>query len=106
MVDRADVVRDSVVISWGHAMSEVATSLLEQVLALPEADRHIFADELQARLGGEEKRVNFEDVVQDPDYRAELVRRMEAVANGTAVLLDGEQVVREARERLKKSRGQ
>jgi len=78
-------------------MSEIATKLLEQLLTLPEADRAAIADRLNESLDelGDDL---------DPAFEAELNRRLESVANGTAELIDGEQVFREARERIQKRR--
>lgn len=58
-------------------MSETAAKLLEQVLALPEADRLAIADHIGESLG---------DLADDldPEFAAELDRRLEMVANGTA----------------------
>lgn len=81
-------------------MSEVATKLLEQVLALPENEQAMIAERLRENLGIDDP----VDPSDDPEFRAELERRLNAVANGTAVLIDGEQVFREARERLKNRR--
>ena len=78
-------------------MSDAASKLLEQLLALPEADRLEIADRLDETLGG-----TGDDL--DPAFEAELNRRLDMVANGTAELIDGEQVFREARERIQKRR--
>ncbi len=66
-------------------MSETAAKLLEQIRGLPEEDRQFIADELSCDEGD-----------YDPVFRAELDRRIEAVGNGTAVLLTWE----EAQERI------
>jgi len=53
-------------------MSETALKLLEQIRALPAEDQHLIAEELADG-----------DPFEDPDFRAELDRRIEAVGNGT-----------------------
>lgn len=65
-------------------MSETATKLLVQLLALPEADRAAIADQLNESLGevGDDL---------DPEFEAELNRRLEAVENGTAEIVPWEQ---------------
>lgn len=85
-------------------MSETATKLLEQLLALPETDRLMVADRLWESLGDGMKQDAIDEVTGSPEFQAELHRRLESVANGTAELVDGEQVFRQARERLKKGR--
>lgn len=85
-------------------MSETARKLLEQVLSLPEADRLMIADELWASLSNEAQDTA-DAALNDPQFRAELERRIASVADDTAELIDGEQVFREARDRLKKRRG-
>jgi hypothetical protein len=86
-------------------MSEAAKRLLEQVLALPEADRLMVADGLWASLSDDVRDEAADQLMNDPGFRSELGRRLDSVADGTAELIDGEQVFREARDRLKKRRG-
>jgi putative addiction module component (TIGR02574 family) len=80
-------------------MSDAAATLLQQALALPPDDRRWLADQLDASLGTGESQLP-----DDPEYRAELDRRLQSIADGTAILLDGEQVMRELRERLARGR--
>ncbi len=80
-------------------MCETATKLLEQLLALLEADRAAIADRLDESLGGPGGDL-------DPAFEAELNRRLESVANGTAELIDGKEALVEARERLRRKREQ
>jgi hypothetical protein len=87
-------------------MSETARKLLEQVLTLPEADRLMVADELWASLSDDARGETADQLLNDPAFRSELGRRLDSVADGTAELIDGEQVFREARDRLKKRRGE
>jgi len=79
-------------------MSETATKLLEQLLRLSEGERRQIADRLRESFG------DAESPTEDPEFQAELQRRLDSVANGTAELIDGEQVFREARERLRRRR--
>jgi putative addiction module component (TIGR02574 family) len=79
-------------------MSEAATKLLEQLLRLPEGERRQIADRLRESCGDEGSPAD------DPEFQAELQRRLDSVAGGTAELIDGEQVFREARERLQRRR--
>lgn len=74
-------------------MSETAQKLLEQIRALPAEEREWLVGELQDDDDGF-------DPMTDPEFRAELDRRMAAVADGTAVLLDAD----EAFERLRVAR--
>lgn len=61
-------------------MSDAAQKLLEQIRALPEADRRWLADRVN------EESVGGYDPLEDPEFRAELDRTIEAVGNGTAKL--------------------
>jgi putative addiction module component (TIGR02574 family) len=85
-------------------MSETATKLLEQLLGLPESERLQIAEQLWDSLSDEKKQEITDETTDDPAFQAELQRRLDSVANGTAELIDGEQVFREARERLQKRR--
>ena len=78
-------------------MSESATSLFQQALNLNSDERYELAQQILDTLGDDE-------LPDDPAWRAELDRRLRSVADGTAVLIDGDQVFREARERLQKRR--
>ena len=64
-------------------MSETALKLLEQIRALPAEDQDLIAEELADESDDY-------DPLEDPEFRAELDRRIEAVGNGTAVLLTWE----------------
>lgn len=85
-------------------MSEVATKLLEQLLQLPDAERLQIADKLWDSLGDPEKQEAIDETLDDPEFHAELQRRLDSIADGTAELIDGERVIREARERLRQRR--
>jgi len=75
-------------------MSEIATKLLEQLLTLPEADRAAIADRLNESLDE-----------LDPAFEAELNRRLESVANGTAEVVPWEQARDEMQAELARRRG-
>ncbi|MCE9567082.1 MAG: hypothetical protein K8U57_34195 [Planctomycetes bacterium] len=77
-------------------MSETAAKLLAQILALPAEEQVMIADRLNESLGGQ-----FDP---DPVFEVELRRRLDSVADGTAVLLDGEHVMAEARAELERRR--
>ena len=72
-------------------MSEAVAELLEGYLALTEEEKNLFDARVQTEY--------------DPVFAAELDRRIEAVGNGTAVLLDGEECFRQLRENLRRNRG-
>src|SRR5437763_1541821 len=61
------------------AMGETAKKLLEQVLALPEDDRVAIADGIWKSLGeaSQDELWASNDSTIDPEFRAELERRME-----------------------------
>ena len=82
-------------------MSETAAKLLEQILTLPKEERLMIAEQLQNDLDDGDHEAA---VVNDPAFRTELARRIETLASGSAELIDGDQVFREARERLQKRR--
>lgn len=71
--------------------------LLEQALQLPKAERLRLVDRLWESIEGEEAH---EPVELAPEQHAELRRRLKSIEDGTAVLLDGDQVMRELRAKL------
>jgi hypothetical protein len=77
-------------------MSDIAQKLLDQLRALPADERQWVVSELDA----EDDADDGYDPMADPEFRAELDRRMAAVADGTAVLIDAD----EAFERLRVAR--
>jgi putative addiction module component (TIGR02574 family) len=79
-------------------MSETATKLLEQLLALPEADRLMIAEQLWLSASEEKQQELIDEATSDPEFQAELERRLETVANGTAELIPWE----EARVKIQK----
>jgi putative addiction module component (TIGR02574 family) len=78
-------------------MSDAATTLLQQALNLNADERYDLAQQILDSLEDD-------DLPEDPVWRAELDRRIQSVADGTAVLMDGEEVFRLAKERLAKRR--
>ena len=68
--------------------------VLETALKLPKEQRLRLADQLWRSVDGEEGR---EPIELDPNLREELVRRLKKIEDGTAVLLDGNEVMRELR---------
>jgi putative addiction module component (TIGR02574 family) len=85
-------------------MSETATKLLEQLLALPEDERLMIADRLWDSLGDEKQQEIIDEAANDPEFQAELERRLDSVANGTAELIPWEQAREEMRAELERRR--
>ena len=85
-------------------MSEVATKLLEQLLQLPDAERLQIADKLWDSLGDPEKQEAIDETLDDPEFQAELQRRLDSIADGTAVLIPWEQARDEMRAELERRR--
>jgi putative addiction module component (TIGR02574 family) len=79
-------------------MSETATKLLEQVLALPQEDRAMIAERLNDSLSEQT------DEERDPAFEAELNRRLESVADGTANIIPWEQARTEMQAELERRR--
>jgi hypothetical protein len=78
-------------------MSEAVAELLERVRALTPEERELF------EVGLDEE-VAMGDPMTDPDFLAELDRRIAAVGDGTTVLIDGEEAFRQIRENLRRQR--
>lgn len=85
-------------------MSETATKLLDQLLQLSEDDRLDIAECLWGSVGHEKFQQIMDDTTNDPEFQAELVRRLKEVEEHPERLLDGEQVFREVREHLERRR--
>jgi putative addiction module component (TIGR02574 family) len=79
-------------------MSEAAAKLLEEALHLPPDERVQLAETILDS-------VDADDLMDDPEFRAELQRRLDSVADGTAVLLEPEDVFARVREHLRQKRG-
>jgi hypothetical protein len=84
-------------------MSEAAQQLLEQIRALPDADREWLVGE----LGDEDDATDadIEESENGPEFQAMLAERLHFAANRPNELLDGDEVTAEARRRLKERRG-
>jgi putative addiction module component (TIGR02574 family) len=80
-------------------VSETATKLLEQLLALPEEDRAAIADQLNESLG------DLGDDL-DPAFEAELQRRLDSVADGTAEIVPWEQAREAMQAELERRRAE
>jgi putative addiction module component (TIGR02574 family) len=87
-------------------MSELATQLLNQLLNLPDVEKYQIADKLWESFTLQKKEEIVSEITEDPEFQVELERRLASIEDGTAVLIDGEQVFRETRERLQKRREQ
>jgi putative addiction module component (TIGR02574 family) len=97
VVDWANVVRFT---SEERVMSETATKLLDQILQLPEPDRLMIADRLWESLGEAKQQELIDETTNDPEFQAELERRLKEVEEHPERLLDGEQVMAELRARV------
>jgi putative addiction module component (TIGR02574 family) len=82
----------------GRPMSDAANTLLQQAMNLNPDERYELAQLLLDSLEEDD------GLPDDPEWRAELDRRIQSVADGTAVLIDGEEVFRRVKERLEKRR--
>lgn len=83
-------------------MSETAQKLLEQIRALPEADREWIAGELWDEQ--ETTHADIDELENDPEFQAMLAERLEQVEKHPEQLLDGDEVMAEARNRLRDRR--
>ena len=79
-------------------MSGEANGLLQQALNLPPDERYHLAQQLLDSLEGEEL------IPDDPEYRAELDRRLQSVADGTAELIPWEEARENIRSELERRR--
>lgn len=76
------------------APKPTAEELLAQALQLPKEQRLRLADQLLDSVG---EYSETDDDELDPELREELERRLKSIEDGTAVLLDGDEVMRELR---------
>jgi hypothetical protein len=76
------------------APKPTADELLEQALHLPEEQRLRLANQL---LDSVDEFSQTDDDELHPELRDELVRRLKTIDDGTAVLLDGDEVLRKLR---------
>ena len=77
-------------------MSEAVAELLERYRGLTDEERELFDSGVSVEAG---------DPMTDSDFLAELDRRVEAVGNGTAVLIEGDEAFRVIRTNLGRKRG-
>jgi putative addiction module component (TIGR02574 family) len=75
-------------------MTSRARKILEEALSLPEKDRVYLVEALQESIEPVESQ---EEV--DAAWRKEIVRRVKSIENGTAVLLDGDEVMHELKSK-------
>jgi putative addiction module component (TIGR02574 family) len=85
-------------------MSETVTTLLDQLLKLSEADRALIADRLWESLSDEKQEELMDETTSDPEFQAELQRRLDSIADGTAELIPWEQARVTIREELERRR--
>ena len=83
-------------------MSETATRLLDQLLQLPEADRVTIADRLWESLSEAAQQELAAEEPEDPAFEAELERRLKEVDEHPERLIDGDQVMAELRDRVRR----
>ena len=83
-------------------MSETATTLLDQLLKLSEADRALIADRLWESLSDEKQQELMDEADDDPEFQAELERRIESIDSGTAELIPWEQARETIRAELER----
>ncbi len=83
-------------------MSEVAKTILERVLALTAVEQLHVADSIYERLGvkNAESETEIEAFESDPEWQAELNRRLDFVEQHPDQLLDGQAVIAELRKRF------
>ena len=86
-------------------MSEAATTLLDQLMKLSEADRAMIADRLWESLSGEKQQELMDETTDDPEFQAELDRRLKSIEDGTAELMEPKEVFAKVREHLRRKRG-
>ena len=86
-------------------MSEAATTLLDQLLKLSEADRAMIADRLWESLSAEKQQELMDETTDDPEFQAELERRLKSIEDGTAELMEPAEVFAKVREHLRRKRG-
>jgi hypothetical protein len=75
-------------------------------MKLSEADRLMIAEQLWLSASGEKQQEMMDEVTNEPEFRAELERRLKKVNEHPERLLDGQTVMAELREHLRKKREQ
>jgi len=83
-------------LTYNSNMSPRAEEILALALQLPEEERRQLADQLQESVESQGGGA----VDLDPTLREELIARVRKVEDGTAVLRDGPEVMRELRAKL------
>ena len=77
-------------------MSEAAQTLLTQVLALPLEEQQWLSGQLQ-----EQRELPLEEEIEGyAEWREELDRRLQSIADGTAVLIDADVAIADIRTKL------
>ena len=85
-------------------MSETALKLLEQIRALPEAEREWIAHELWDEFEVTDEEID--DLHADPAFQAMLAERLEQVEKHPEQLIDMDEAMRRVREHLASQRGE
>jgi putative addiction module component (TIGR02574 family) len=75
-------------------MTSQARKILQEALKLPKKDRLYLVEALQDSVEPVESQKEV-----DAAWRKEIVRRVKSIKDGTAVLLDGDEVVRELKSK-------
>jgi len=83
-------------------MSDAAVKLLEQIRALPEAEREWIAHELWDESDVTDDEID--ELEKDPEFQAMLAERLAFAKDHPDELLDGDEVMAEARRRLQERR--
>ena len=83
-------------------MSETAAALLDLLLKLSEAERLMIADRLWESLSDAKQQELLDETTHDPEFQAELERRLKEVEEHPERLIDGEQALAEIRAELER----
>lgn len=84
-------------------MSETVASLLERIMDLSAEDQRLIAEHIQASLEAGEAA---DEMMADPEWRAEFERRLQSVADGTAELIPWEEAREQIRSELARRRAE
>ena len=85
-------------------MSETATTLMDHLLKLSEADRVLIAEGLWASLSEEAQQEMRDATPDDPAFEAEIARRSDSLHDGTAELVSWEDARRQIAAELERRR--
>ena len=80
-------------------MTDQGKAVLEAAMALPEAEREEVAEQLLLSLDGAS------DAPLSPEWQAEIQRRLKEIDEGTAELIDGEEVMQWLRSKYEGKAG-